>query len=194
MPNKSLRMFLEKLGFNLQDPNFVETPERMARAYQSMCLSEEDTNSTIELNLKKSFPTKYQGIILYPRIKAHSVCPHHMLPIEYEIIVAYIPQQIQMGSLPTKVLGLSKVVRIVKSLSKRAVLQEDLTYEIAEVFEKIEASGVAVVTKAWHGCMTCRGVLTEDPVVMSEMRGGFKDIQSTREEFFHLVRYGREPR
>lgn len=200
MPVISLEKVLENLGIDLNDPNFKDTPTRMLNAFRDMAVPDQIVQNQCDFFLKKVFPTNYEGIILFPRIKAKSLCPHHMLPIEYEIVVAYIPEQrkpiesknIISKKKPTQVLGLSKIVRIVRALCNRAVLQEDLTCEIAKVFEKINAAGAAVVTKGWHGCMTCRGVMTDDPVVMSEMIGAFKENISSRNEFFELLKYGRE--
>src|SRR5262249_43566112 len=109
------------------------------------------------------------------------MCPHHLLPVIYRISVAYLPGQ--------RVLGISKLSRLVHILSKRPVLQEDLTQELSQIlFERLETRGSAAYLEGLHLCMAARGMGSrEAPVVPSAVRGVFRENPATRQEFLDLV-------
>jgi len=158
------------------DDNFRETPQRVMRAYKEMNIGlyEEYTRT-------KLFPSNYKGIVFFKKIDAVGLCPHHLLPIEYEINFAYIPSR--------HVLGLSKVPRILKNLCARPLLQEDLTKDIIEYFQKkLHPIGIAIVVNGTHGCMKYRGIKEAEVVKTSEMTGPFMSKPATREEFFNLIK------
>ena len=172
----------------LLDPNFQDTPKRMARMYLEFLKfrNENIRTETIQRILSSSFPCTHDSMIFAPNIKAFSLCPHHFLPVKYTITIGYIP--VKDG----KVIGASKLERIARVLSKSAILQEDLTVEIADVITQgIKTQGCAVVVSGEHDCMQTRGIHSIGSFETSEMRGAFRDNQATREEFFHLLQYSR---
>jgi GTP cyclohydrolase I len=183
----AITSMLAKLGINLKDPNFRDTPERVRKAFDEMILSPQKIQEGLDQIFSKAFPTDYSGIIFVSDIISHSICPHHLLPVEYDSTIAYIP-----GEELNKVIGLSKIIRLAQLLSKQAILQETYTQQIANAFIKIiKAKGVAVVVKGIHNCIRCRGVKSLSPVITSVMAGAFMDSASTREEFFQLLAHSR---
>lgn len=181
---------LAKLGVNLKDENFKDTPERVAKALRNEIYAGlVNLDEKIDKLFTKSFPAKqFNSIILFSDIKTFSMCPHHLIPIEYEIDIAYLPSK-EEG----KVIGLSKPIRLAELLSARPVLQETLTEEIAStLMSRLNAAGVGVVIKAAHLCMRMRGVKAQSTkVLMSTMLGAFRDNASTRQEFFELLAHSR---
>jgi GTP cyclohydrolase I len=183
----AISSLLANLVINPRDENFKDTPERVARAFKEMILSSLEIETGLDEIFSKAFPTDYTGIIFVSDITSHSVCPHHLLPVEYNSTVAYIP-----GNELNKVIGLSKIIRLVQLLAKQAILQETYTQQISNAFMKIiKAKGVAVVVKGLHNCIRCRGVKSLSPVITSVMDGAFMDSPSTREEFFQLLAHSR---
>mgnify|MGYP001184889826 CR=1 FL=1 len=183
----AISSMLAKLGMNLTDPNFKDTPKRIKKVFNEMLLSPVEIQDELDRIFSKAFPTDYTGIVFVSDITSHSICPHHFLPVEYDSTVAYIP-----GDELNKVIGLSKIIRLVQLLSKQAILQETYTQQIANAFTKIiKAKGVAVVVKGIHNCIRCRGVKSLSPVITSVMEGAFMDSSSTREEFFQFLMYSK---
>lgn len=167
------------------DKNFTGTPERVARAYSELLRYERTDKraDALQHTLKTTFPSTHTSMIFAPGITVSSMCPHHLLPVRYSITIGYIPAKDGF------VLGASKLERVARILGARAILQEDLTNEIADVIEtRIKPSGVAVVVSGIHDCMTVRGIKGRGSFETSEMRGGFKDNKETREEFFDLLK------
>ena len=178
---------LANLEIDPRDENFKGTPERVAKAFKEMILSPFAIQEELDNIFSKAFPTNYSGIIFVSDIISHSICPHHLLPVEYDSTVAYIP-----GEDLNKVIGLSKIIRLVQLLAKQAILQETYTQQIADSFTNIiKVKGVAVVVKGIHNCIRCRGVRSLSPVITSVMAGAFMDSSSTREEFFQLLAHSR---
>src|SRR5262249_26580539 len=132
--------------------------------------------------LKKTFTQKYDEIVLEKDIDFESMCEHHLLPFTGKAHIAYLPNG--------KIVGLSKLARVVEVLSRRPQVQERMTEELADLFmEALEARGVGGILEATHTCMTIRGVCKPDSLcTTSAMRGVFKDNQSTRTELMALVR------
>lgn len=175
--------FEEELGINLEDPNFQETPERVERAYLEILSGEKDTQKQIDDILAKSFPSDgYDGPIISTDIIAYSLCPHHLLPVVYSVYVAYLPSH------SGKILGLSKINRVVEVLSKRLVLQEKFTKDIVEFMGRINPHGVAVYVEGVHFCMRMRGVKSQKSVVItSHMSGCFLKDPSLKAEFHEMI-------
>jgi GTP cyclohydrolase I len=164
-----------------EDPNregLVETPARVARMYEEM-FSGLGKNPR-EL-LKKKFTQKYDEIVLEKDIEFQSMCEHHLLPFLGKAHVAYLPNG--------KIVGLSKLARVVEVLARRPQVQERMVEELADLFmEELRPRGVAVILEASHSCMTCRGVRKSASIaVTSAMRGSFRDNQSTRAELMALL-------
>lgn len=172
-----------KYGVDLVGPNFEDTPNRVSKAYDEILGGLKDTDNKIKNVLNTAFPSEgYSGIIFCSSIKTFSLCPHHLLPVEYEISIGYVP------SSEGKVLGASKLPRIAEILSKRPVLQEGLTNDIANALSFVNPLGVAVVVSGVHYCMRMRGVRQQSTFETSVMTGSFKEHDSTRNEFFELLK------
>lgn len=175
---------LKGLGVDPNDPNFKETPYRVAYYYAEIADGLLNLDSRIECLFDAKFPTTYTGIIHCSGIEVYSLCPHHLLPVRYKIDIGYIP-----GESTKMVIGASKLSRLADLLAKRPVLQEDLTDNIADsLIKNIDPLGVAVVVRGEHLCMKMRGIKqSESKFHTSVMYGSFKDNPETREEFFHLM-------
>jgi GTP cyclohydrolase I len=173
----------EELGLDLKNPNFTETPKRVAKAYREIFSGVKDTDAQIDNILSKAFPSEgYRSIILSPGITTFSMCPHHLLPVEYRMSIGYIPSK------EGKVLGASKISRLAEVLSRRPVLQEALTEDIVHALERIKPEGVAVVVTGVHYCMRMRGIKSTGTFETSAMSGVFMEDQKTRMEFFELLK------
>ena len=169
----------EELGMDIDNENFRETPERVAKAYLEILSGEKDTAKQIEEILKKSFPSQYRGMVIGSNIQVYSMCPHHLLPVSYVVNVGYIPGE--------KVIGASKLSRLVDVLAKRAVLQEDFTRDIVGWLGAIEPEGAIAQVYGKHLCMGCRGIKQpQSSLITSEIRGAFEKKEA-REEFAMLV-------
>ncbi|MBK9036564.1 MAG: GTP cyclohydrolase I [Myxococcales bacterium] len=168
------------LGYEVTDENFVDTAARAAKGFHELVLPNQAVTDEIGALLAKTFPAKYGEMVISKHNTAFGVCPHHLLPVIYRISVAYIPTR--------KVLGLSKMSRLVKMMARGPRLQEDLTHELATILhEKLDSQGAAVYIEGLHMCMAARGVgAHEARLVTSAVRGVFLEL-ATREEFIKLV-------
>jgi GTP cyclohydrolase I len=177
-----LKGLQQEFGLNLSDENFKDTPKRIARAYREIFSGLKNTDQKIDEILATSFPSEgYESMIFCPDIIAYSMCPHHLLPVEYKVTVAYIP------SLKGRVLGASKISRIIDVLSQRPVLQEKFTIDLIHTLEKIKPIGIAVVVSGIHYCMRMRGIKKQTSFETSSMAGVFMEDASARKEFFDLL-------
>jgi GTP cyclohydrolase I len=173
---------LTHLGYDVaNDDNFRETASRAARGLLEMTLCKEKTDRLIAAMLEKTFPARYDEMVISKHNVSFGICPHHLLPVIYRISIAYIPRE--------KVLGISKLSRLASLMSRRPVLQEDLTHELARILhETLESRGAAAYIEGLHMCMAARGVQAHEArVVTSAVRGAFRDQAATREEFLKLV-------
>lgn len=174
---------LESLGIDLDDPNFNETPLRVARMYQELFeATKPEAQNELKAIFSSKFPSDNDNMVVCRQIKVYSLCPHHLLPVDYSIVVAYIPDKI--------VLGISKFTRIAELMARKPILQEQLTVDIAACIQKeLSPIGTAVQVSGKHYCMVMRGVKQDDPVVItSHLLGAFKDEPETRAEFMSLAR------
>ncbi|ADP95822.1 GTP cyclohydrolase I FolE [Marinobacter adhaerens] len=169
------------------DPNpsrngLVGTPQRAAKAMQFLCRGYDQ--SLDEVVNGALFESDNDEMVLVKDIELYSLCEHHMLPFVGKAHVAYIPSG--------KVIGLSKVARIVDMFARRLQIQENLTREIAEALQSVtQADGVAVVIEARHMCMMMRGVEKQNSKMYSSvMLGAFRESVNTRQEFLQLVSRG----
>ncbi|TLY20592.1 MAG: GTP cyclohydrolase I FolE [Nitrospirae bacterium] len=173
------------LGLLGEDPTregLVKTPERVAKALRFFTQGyQQDVDEVLNGAL---YSVKYDEMVVVRDIDFFSLCEHHLLPFYGRCHVAYIPND--------RVVGLSKIPRLVEVYSRRLQVQERLTVQIAETLqEKLNPQGVAVVIEARHLCMMMRGVETPNAVaVTSSMHGVFLNQQKTREEFLTLIRRG----
>jgi len=172
------------IGNFRDDPNLLDTPRRVENAYNEL-LRGHTLSSKLEIDemLQVTFKTTHQELTIVNDIRAVGVCPHHFLPVLYRISVGYIPEK--------TAIGLSKIPRIVQLLAARAVLQEDLTYDIADIFfeEPLGPKGVAILVTGFHTCMSIRGVRAhEATTTTSAVRGLFLDNdKGCKDEFMRLA-------
>lgn len=169
---KGVRILLKGMGCDLSDPNYKGTPSRVTKMYVELF--------TPDRNNFRTFPEKHGGLVLLRGHRAFGVCPHHLLPFEMRVHVGYIPEK--------RVLGLSKLARVIESQLTGPVLQEVLTDRIAyDLFNRTGAKGSGCVIVGEHGCMRCRGVRTTGDIVTSSMHGVFLLNPTAREEFLRLI-------
>jgi GTP cyclohydrolase I len=167
-----VRLILEGINADLKDRNFRDTPKRVARMYAEMLSPPRNTLT--------AFDDSHGNMVILRGHRVFGLCPHHLLPVEMRVSLAYIPRG--------KVLGLSKLARAVEEHLHAPVMQEALTDEIASsLHSRLEPLGVAVVIVGQHGCMRYRGVRTTADVITSAVTGVFRNVQGAREEFLRLV-------
>jgi GTP cyclohydrolase I len=181
-----LRAVVERLlvliGENPNRNGLQRTPERVEKMLRFMTQGyRHDIRSLLNGAL---FPIEYEEMVIVKDIDFFSLCEHHLLPFFGRCHVGYLPNK--------KVVGLSKIPRIVDMFSRRLQVQERLTVQIADALQsQLKAHGVGVVMEARHLCMMMRGVEKQNTVaVTSEMRGAFRSQQTTRTEFLKLIRRG----
>lgn len=170
---------LELLGEDPQREGLLKTPSRVAKAWEFLT---EGYNEDPEAILNKAlFTSSNDEMVVVRDIEFYSTCEHHMLPIIGRVHVAYIPDG--------KVVGLSKIPRIVNVFARRLQIQEQMTEQIADAISNaINPKGVAVVLHARHMCMEMRGVQKiNSTTVSSALRGLFKSDQRTRSEFYNII-------
>jgi GTP cyclohydrolase I len=178
---RAVREILIAVGEDPDREGLLETPARVARMYAEMFsgLAQDPRQHT-----QKFFSEQYDEVVLVRDISFCSMCEHHLLPFIGTAHVAYIPNG--------KVIGLSKIARVVEVISRRPQVQERMTEDIANLLEgELDARGVAVVIEAQHSCMTIRGVKKAgSSMVTSAMKGVFRSNVSSRSEVMNLI-YGR---
>ncbi len=181
---EGVEKILAGLGIKFrQDDNFKDTPTRVARAYKEIFSGLKDTDKQIEGILSVAFPAEYSQMIVANDIVTYGMCPHHLLPVRYEFSVGYIPSE------KGKVLGLSKLPRLVEILAHRPVLQEKLTDDVTHALMQVPGCiGAACIASGEHHCMSMRGVKQRAVTTTSSLRGVFLSNPSVKDEFFRLVR------
>ena len=177
---KAVRTLILWTGDNPDREGLVETPKRVAKAYNEFFSGYDD--DPIEI-LNKTFEEVegYDDAVIVRDIRLESHCEHHMVPIVGVAHVGYIPNK--------RVVGISKLARLVDAFSKRLQTQETMTAQIADTInEVLKPKGVAVVIDASHGCMSTRGIhKTESSTITSRMLGIFREDNKAREEFINLI-------
>lgn len=170
---------IESIGEDLSRPGLVDTPARAAKAFEF--LTSGYTQSLDEVVNGALFPSDANDMVIVKDIELYSMCEHHMLPFIGKAHVGYIPQG--------KVLGLSKVARIVDMYSRRLQIQEQLSSQIANSIQQVTgAAGVGVIIEAKHLCMMMRGVEKQNSSMKSSaMLGLFRENTATRSEFLSLI-------
>ncbi len=180
--NKTKNLITDLLVQIGEDPTregLLTTPKRVAEAYEFLT---KGYNQDIEEVINDAiFTEKYDEMVLVKNIDFYSMCEHHMLPFYGKVHVAYIPNG--------KIVGLSKIPRIVDVFARRLQVQERMTQQIADTLDKhLQPIGVAVVSEAYHMCMMMRGVEKQNSsATSSAMLGVFKDDARTRSEFLNLI-------
>ncbi len=174
-----IKELLENLGEDPSREGLLKTPKRVAKALEFLTSGyRQDVQHILNGAV---FKEKYNEMVIVKEIDFFSMCEHHLLPFYGKAHIAYIPNG--------KILGLSKIPRIVEAFSRRLQIQERMTQEIADtLFENLEPDGVGVVIEARHLCMMMRGVEKQNSVATtSAMLGSFRDDEKTRSEFLRLI-------
>lgn len=179
----AVRVLLEWAGDDPSREGLLDTPERVAKSYRELFSGyETDPHGYLERTFQEV--AGYDQLVVLSNIRVVSFCEHHMLPVTGVAHVGYLPTN--------KVVGISKLARVVNGFARRLQIQEKLTAEIAQAIEDVlQPHGVGVVIEAEHSCMTLRGVNTPGSrLTTSSLRGVVRDDPRTRAEFLRLVRQG----
>ena len=174
-----VKNLLTAIGEDPDREGLVSTPKRVAKAYEFLTKGyHQDIDEVLNGAI---FTEKYDEMVVVKNIDFYSLCEHHMLPFYGKVHVAYIPNG--------KIVGLSKIPRIVEVFARRLQVQERMTQQIADTLDKyLQPIGVAVVSEANHMCMMMRGVEKQNSsATSSAMHGVFKDDAKTRSEFLNLI-------
>ena len=174
------KSLLESIG---EDPNregLLKTPQRVAKSWEFLSKGYEEDLDTLINNA--IFEESAKDMVIVKNIEFYSLCEHHLIPFHGKAHVAYIPDG--------KIIGLSKIPRIIDHYSKRLQVQERLTNQIANTLQDIlQPKGVAVVMEGKHFCMLMRGVQKQNSIATtSAMLGSFREKDTTRNEFLNLIR------
>ncbi|MXY24801.1 MAG: GTP cyclohydrolase I FolE, partial [Acidobacteria bacterium] len=176
----AVRTLIEWAGDDPDREGLKETPERVVRAYEEFFAGyAEDPVALLATTFEK--PADYDEMIVLRDIRIESHCEHHIVPILGKAHIGYLPRG--------RVVGSSKLARVVEMFAKRLQIQEALTSQIAETIQKVlEPRGVGVVIEAAHQCMTTRGIRKPGiSMVTSRMLGAFRDDRTTRREFLSMI-------
>jgi GTP cyclohydrolase I len=178
----AVREILLAVGEDPDREGLRETPARVARMYAEILAGLHHDPREF---LQKTFAQPYNEVVIVKDIRFESLCEHHLLPFLGKAHVGYLPDG--------RIVGLSKLARVVESLARRPQVQERMTEEIADLLmEELTPRGVAVILEATHTCMTIRGIRKPDSITTtSAMRGAFRDNPTTRAEFLSLIQGGR---
>lgn len=179
---QKVRELLTIMGEDPDREGLKDTPYRVVKSWLEI-YGGYKVKSTLDTSFAETIGEVHESqIIMCEEIKFYSTCEHHMIPFHGVCHIGYLPNQ--------KVIGVSKLVRIVEYYAKRLQIQEKLTSQIADkILEIIEPQGVGVVIRAQHLCMSARGVKNQDSrMVTSQMRGKFRDQPQTRMEFLSLLK------
>tara|TARA_R110000850_G_scaffold16239_1_gene50904 strand:+ start:57 stop:677 length:621 start_codon:yes stop_codon:yes gene_type:complete len=178
----AVRTLLRWAGDDPEREGLIDTPKRVARAWKEYC---EGYGENPAMHLARTFEEVggYDELVLLKDIPFHSHCEHHMAPIIGKASIAYMPTD--------KVVGISKLARVLHGFARRLQVQERLTAEVAEcIWDNLKPHGVAVVIEASHSCMTARGVRTPGVgMITSRLRGCFLDDARSRKEVLSLMGY-----
>jgi GTP cyclohydrolase I len=173
------RQLLEELGEDPAREGLVDTPERVAKSLLFLTKGyQQDPHKLINGAV---FSAPYDEMVVLKDIDFYSLCEHHMLPFFGKVHVAYLPKG--------KIIGLSKIPRIVDAFARRLQVQEQMTYDIANCLnDHLKPMGIAVVIEAFHLCMAMRGVEKQSSrCVTSTMLGAFRNDSKTRNEFLQMI-------
>ena len=179
--SKKFSEIMDILGLDLNNDSLAETPRRVAKMYVNEVFSGLDPHKFPKMTVIEN-TMKYDQMIVVQAIECLSFCEHHLLPIDGFATVAYIPNK--------KVIGLSKINRVVQYFARRPQVQERLTKQIADCLQYVlETEHIAVHINAKHYCVMMRGIEdTHSTTATSDLRGHFKTLPETREEFLHHCR------
>ena len=176
---ESVKTILSEVGEDVSREGLLKTPSRVAKSFEF--LTDGYRKNIDEILNDAIFNEKYDEMVIVKDIDFYSMCEHHLLPFYGKIHIAYIPNG--------KIVGLSKIPRIVEMYARRLQVQERMTQEIADTLEKyLQPRGVAIVAEGYHMCMMMRGVEKQNSITTtSAMHGIFKEDARTRAEFLNLI-------
>jgi GTP cyclohydrolase I len=176
---------LTGLGVSLSDPNFAGTPGRLVRCYAEAFSGLRDTAAQVDAVLSATFPCTHTQMIVARGIETWGMCPHHLLPVHYDVTVGYVPDGVG-----AQVLGVSKLCRLVEVLARRPVLQEQIVNDVTAALMSIPGCiGAGCIAHGEHGCMRVRGVRQQNAVIVtSSLQGVLFDKPEARAEFMSLMR------
>ncbi|MBR74087.1 MAG: GTP cyclohydrolase I FolE [Dehalococcoidaceae bacterium] len=176
-----ITMFLQAYGVDLNEPGLQETPRRIVQAYKEFLSGDNELNTKI---LSTDFIQQYDEMIVVRDIPFVSMCEHHFLPFWGKAHVSYLPKG--------KVVGLSKVARLVENIARQPQIQERMTKQVADSIENtLETDGVGVVITAEHSCLSFRGIKKHgSTMITSAMNGNFRTDAKTRSEFMSIIQVG----
>lgn len=170
--SRGVEMILQGMGVDITDEHFKDTPQRVAKMYKEMLTPPENNWTT--------FQSRSKGIVVLRNHRVIALCPHHLMPVEIKCYVAYLPDK--------RVLGLSKLARVVEQHLTKPIMQEELAFKVVESLEEaLSPKGSAVVLAGVHGCMRFRGVESEGDVVTSELRGLFLHSDASQAELRTII-------
>ena len=182
---RGVRDILTGLGADPSDPNFSDTPNRVARFYAEVLSGAQDTEGQIDAILSATFPCIHSQMIVARDVETWGICPHHLLPVRYSVTVGYVP-----NGKDARVLGVSKLSRLVDILVKRPVLQEQIVNDVTAALARLPGCiGTGCVMQGEHGCMRVRGIKQQNAtIITSSLTGVLLDEPSARAEFMSLMR------
>lgn len=175
---EAVKTLIKYIGDDPEREGLLETPERVVRSYDELFKGYRMDPGEI---LDKKFSTHSGEMVVLANIELYSTCEHHMMPFIGKCHIGYIPKD--------KVVGLSKLARLMEVFSRRLQIQEEMTWQIANALQdETDAKGVAVLVEARHMCMAARGVNKQHGVMTTTaMLGELKDNQSLKSEFLHII-------
>ncbi|MBU43560.1 MAG: GTP cyclohydrolase I FolE [Spirochaetaceae bacterium] len=176
---EAVRTLLRYIGDDPDREGLLETPDRVVRSFDHIYSGYRKNAREV---LSKTFTSSTEEMVVLSNIELYSMCEHHMLPFTGKCHIGYIPKG--------KVLGISKLARVMEVYARRLQIQEELCHQIANaIYDELKPDGVGVVIEARHMCMTCRGVEKQHSVMTSStLLGSFREDPRTRQEFFDLIR------
>ena len=175
----AVRTILSEIGEDPDRQGLINTPHRVAKMYKDV--TEGYNQNAKDIINDACFDVKYDEMVVVANIEYYSLCEHHLLPFFGVVHVGYLPNK--------KVVGLSKIPRIVEMFARRLQVQENMTRQIADTIQDmVNPKGVGVVVEGKHMCMMMRGVQKDQAKMMtSTLLGEFRDDQKTRDEFLQLI-------
>ena len=176
---EAVRTLIKYIGDDPEREGLLETPERVVRSYEQLYKGYSQKPEDV---LSKTFTSSTSEMVVLSEIEIYSTCEHHMLPFTGKCHIGYIPNG--------KVLGISKLARVMEVFARRLQIQEELCFQIASsIWNVLKPIGVGVVIDAQHMCMTCRGVEKQNSFMRSStLLGSFQTDSKTRMEFLDLIR------
>lgn len=181
-PADHIRQALALLGFDMEDENFKDTPQRFIKYLQEYLGDEREATRVLETGFTSTTSGDYRGLIVQSNIPFRTICPHHLLPVVGHAHLGYIPNG--------RVVGLSKLTRVVAAVGReKPRMQEDITDILVDTLQcTLDAKGAITVISAEHMCMCGRGVTVSGvPTITSSVRGLLRDVPAARQEFFQMI-------